>query len=138
MIINPTLWLAGWEDFGPYFRKTILNTANDIINKIIFFIEQIQEKLMTKFFNEFKKTQLWPIFSIFGTRNVFEKNPALSGTTLFIYNSSTMPKFRKNLWSNPGKTPGQKNIQKDGRTNGESLFHRTTPATTGVQLAWSS
>ena len=43
-------------------------------------MEQIQGKLMTKFFFNFKKTYFWPVFGpfaqLFGLKNVFPKNVA--------------------------------------------------------------
>ena len=44
------------------------------INKIIF-IEQIQKKLMTKFFIKFKKKTILTDFLNFGAKNFFEQNP---------------------------------------------------------------
>ena len=101
MVINPAIWLAGWEHFFPYFRNkvfpkyVICGGTEKNINKIIF-IEQIQKKLMTKFFIKLKKKQFWLIFSILGQKiflNKIHHN--------FIQVSSNMPKFRKNLMEGP-------------------------------------
>ena len=79
MVINPAIWLAGWEHFCPYLRNKVFpkyvicgGTENNI-NKIIF-IEQIQKKLMTKFFIKLKKTILTDFLN-FGAKIFFEKNP---------------------------------------------------------------
>ena len=38
-----------------------------------FNLDQIQQKLMTKFSNKFKKPCFWPIFLIFGTKQISKK-----------------------------------------------------------------
>ena len=43
---------------------------------------------MTKFFNIFKKPCFWPIFPIFGAKNFFLENPALSRTTSYGFLAS--------------------------------------------------
>ena len=129
MVIKPAIWLAGWEHFCPYLRNKVFpkyvicgGTENNI-NKIIF-IEQIQKKLMTKFFIKLKNNFDW--FSQFWGKNFFLNKIHHN----FIQVSSNMPKFRKNLWSSPEKTPEQKDKQKDGRTILYFIFYRTIPATT--------
>ena len=75
MVINPAIWLAGWEHFCPYLRNkvfpkyVICGGTENIINKIIFIIEQIQKKLMTKFFIKLKNNFDW--FSQFWGKNFF-------------------------------------------------------------------
>ena len=130
MVINPAIWLAGWEHFCPYLRNkvfpkyVICGGTENIINKIIFIIEQIQKKLMTKFFIKLKKTILTDFLN-FGAKFFLKKIHHN-----FIQVSSNMPKFRKNLWFSPEKTPEQKDKQKDGRTILYFIFYRTIPATT--------
>ena len=80
MVINPAIWLAGWEHFFPYFRNkvfpkyVICGGTEKNINKIIF-IEQIQKKLMTKFFIKLKKKTILTDFLNFGAKKFFEQNP---------------------------------------------------------------
>ena len=62
----------------------------------IFIIEQIQSKLMTKFFSKFKKPVFGQFFFHFPN---FQKNfsgKSRSITHNFIWVSNSMPKFRKN------------------------------------------
>ena len=40
---------------------------------------------MTKFSNKFKKLCFWPSFPIFGAKNIFLENPALSSTTSYEF-----------------------------------------------------
>ena len=65
---------------------------------------------MTKFFI-FKKPCFWPIFPIFGTKNFFLENSAV---THFTWVFSTMPKFRKTNDTIPRKCPDRR---KDERTD---------------------
>ena len=48
---------------------------------------------MNKFFFKFKYPYFWSTSQIFGTKNVFPKNPAVMHN--FIRVSGTMPKFRE-------------------------------------------
>ena len=65
-LIKKSCNLIGWEHFGPYLRNKnfpkngICAGTHQII--YIFIIEQIQQKLMTTFFNKFKKSCFWPVF----------------------------------------------------------------------------
>ena len=76
-----------------FFQYRICAGTQQIIN--IFIIEQIQRKLMTKFFFKFKKTFFWPISPIFGAKKVFPKNQAVMHN--FMRVSSSMAKFQRNL-----------------------------------------
>ena len=74
---------------------------------------------MTKFYNKLKKPWFWPILDPFSQcwkKKIFLRK---SGSVMhnFIWVSSTMPNFRKNLWYNYKKMPGQKDWWKDGRTD---------------------
>ena len=75
---------------------------------------------MTKFSNKLKKPCFWPILGLFsqfwGKKNFFLRKLG-SVTHNFIWVSSTMPNFRKNVWYNYKKMPGQKDWWKDGRTS---------------------
>ena len=44
-------------------------------------IDQIQNNVMTKPSNKFKKPYFWSIFPIFGAKNFFKKNPAVMHNT---------------------------------------------------------
>ena len=99
------------------------------IQKIIwaFFTDQIQKKLMTKFPNKSKKPYFWPIFPISGTKKFFKKNPAVCHAQQHIdlyYHAE----FQKKL-----KSQSLENFQTEGRTDGQTLIHRTLPATAGIQ-----
>ena len=80
---------------------------------IIFIIEQIQQKLMTKFFNKFRKPCFGPILV---AKQLFLENLTLSST-----------------WYNSKKTPGQTKQLKDGQI----LFQRTLPAAAVGQRAFN-
>ena len=82
---------------------------------------------MTQFSNKFKKLCFWPIFPIFGAKNIFLENSALSRTTSyeFLAQCQNLEKVndiiqRKRL-----------DRRKDGRKDGQNLFYRTLPATAG-------
>ena len=89
------------------------------INSFIFTIEQIQLKLMTKFFNKFKKAWFWPIlvsFSQFlGQKKSFPENLVLP--------RATSPQLMIQLQC--------LDRQKDGQKDGLSLFWRTLLPTAG-------
>ena len=72
---------------------------------------------MTKFFNTFKKPCFWPIFPIFGAKNILLENPALSRTT-----SCRILASRQNLEKTtdtiPRKRPDRQNDRRtDERTD---------------------
>ena len=59
---------------------------------------------MTKFFNILKKPCFWPIFPIFGQKNFFLENPALSRTLYgFLASCQNLEKtnvqFQENTWT---------------------------------------
>ena len=73
-----------------------------------------------------------PFFSILGQKNFFLRKFG-SVTRNFIWVSSTMPNFRKNLWYNYKKMAGQEDWWKYGQT----LFYRALPATAkGPKTDW--
>ena len=83
---------------------------------------------MTQFFNKFKNPCFWPIFPIFGAKKIFLENPVLSCATSygFLAPCQNLEKVydtiqRKHL-----------DRQKDGQKDGQTLFYRTLPATTGA------
>ena len=82
---------------------------------------------MTQFSNKFKKPCFWPIFPIFGTKKIFLENPALSRTTSYEFLATCQNLEKINL------TIQRKRLdrRKDGRTEGQTLFYRTLPATAG-------
>ena len=66
----------GQEHFGTYLRNHNFPKhgilCRNIANNITFIIDQIQEKLITKFFNKFRKVCFWPIFTLL-RQNIFPK-----------------------------------------------------------------
>ena len=82
-----TFWLIYQEKDFSQIWDLCRNTANNRN----FIIDKLRQKLISKFFFQFKKPYLWPIFPIFGAKRVFPKNV----THIFIRVFSTMPKFRK-------------------------------------------
>ena len=84
---------------------------------------------MTKFSNKFKKpcflAHFGSIFPIFGAKKTFSENPALSRTTSYEFLAPC-----QNL-ENVNDTIQRKRLdrRKDGRTDRQSLFYRTLPAT---------
>ena len=82
---------------------------------------------MTNFFNKFKKPCFWAhfrnIFPIFGAKIFFLENLALSGLTSFGF-LAPCQNFEKTNDTIPKKGPGR-------RKDGQTLFHRTLPATAG-------
>ena len=86
---------------------------------------------MTKFFNKFKKPCFFAHFSNFGGKKFF---PGKCSSVMhnFIQVSNTIPRFRKRLdKETPGETEGRKERRKDRLKDGQTLFHRTLPATAG-------
>ena len=86
---------------------------------------------MTKLSNKLKKPCFCPIFPIFGAKKFF---PKISSSVMhnFTWDSSNVPKFRKlmtqfqeNTWTD--RTEGQT----EGWKEGQNLFYRSLPATTG-------
>ena len=89
---------------------------------------------MTKIFNKFKNpvlTYFWSIFPIFWAKKKIFSEKFGSVTHNFICVSSTMPKCRTNKWYNYKKTPGQT----EGRNDGQTLFYRILPATSGGPIS---
>ena len=76
--------LIGWEHFGPNLRNQnfpkygIQTRIQEILQTLI--RDQMQEKLMTKFFNTFKKPHFSPFSPFFGQKYFFQKYLALSCT----------------------------------------------------------
>ena len=66
----------------------------------------------------------WPIFPILGAKKFFLENPALSHTTSYGFLASCQ-NLEKTNDTIPRKRPDR---QKDGRTDGQTLCHRTLPA----------
>ena len=88
---------------------------------------------MIKFLNKFKKPCFWPIFGPFslfwGAKKILLENSALSCTTSygFLAPCQNLEKTNDKI---PRKHPDRwKDRQKDRRKDGQSLFHRTLPAT---------
>ena len=114
--------LLGWEHFGPYLRNQnfskygICAGTQQIIK--IFVVEQIQQKLMTKYFNIFKKSCFWPIFPIFGAKKFFLGHLTLSGTTSygFLALHQNLEKTNDKI---PRKQPDRQKVRwKDRRRDG--------------------
>ena len=86
---------------------------------------------MTKFSNKLKKPSFCPIFPIFWAKKIFPKNPALSSTTSHGILApcqnleKLMTQFQENTWTD--RTEGQTEAWKEG----QNLFYRSLPATTG-------
>ena len=94
----------------------------------IFIIEQIQSKLMTKFFSKFKKPvfgQFFFHFPNFWGKKIFLENPDLPHTTSYGF-LTPCQNLEKTNYAIPRKHP---NRQKDGWKDGQTLFHRTLLAT---------
>ena len=74
---------------------------------------------MTKFFVKFKKPCFWPISPILGAKKVFPKCQVLSCTTSSVFLAPCQYKktTNENTWT-------------DRRTDKQTLFCRTLPATT--------
>ena len=58
-------------------------------------MDQIQEKFITRFFNEFKKPYFWSIFPILVHNNKKKKIPVLSPTTSYSKETSGQRDGRK-------------------------------------------
>ena len=89
---------------------------------IIFIIEQIQQKLMTTFFNKFRKPCFGPILVHF---------PNFSGKTTFSgksYSVKHMVQFQENTRTDEIT---------EGRKDGQILFQRTLPAAAVGQRAFN-
>ena len=54
----------------------IWDLCRNTTNSINFHNRTNAEKIMTKLFNNFKKS-FWPVLPIFGAKQIFQKNPAL-------------------------------------------------------------
>ena len=92
---------------------------------------------MTKFLN-FSINSKNPAFGTFlahflnfGDKNIFSGKSG-SITHNLMWNSSTMPKFGKNNYTIPRKHPDRRS---EGQKDGQTLFHRTLPATAGGPIA---
>ena len=101
------------------------NTANNIN------IEQIQKRLMTKFFNKFKKPCFQPIFGTFSKFQVqkifFLQNKPLSDTT--SYGLLTTYQFLEKT-----NDTFLENSCTDGRIESQIIFYKTLLAIAGVQI----
>ena len=90
------------------------------IQKIIkkLFIDQIQKKLMTKFYNKSK----YPIFGLFSPflrqKKFLKKSSSVMHNTTWA--SNTMLSFRKNWRANPKKISGEKDRRMEGPTHPDS------------------
>ena len=77
--------LIGQEHVGPYLKNQIFfqicELSRNISNNTKFHLDQIPEKLMTKFCNTLKKNLFLAHFPIFGPKKYFSKNPVLSSTS---------------------------------------------------------
>ena len=90
-LIKKSCNMIGLEHFGPYpknknFPKYAICAGPQQIIWISS-IDQIQQKLMTKFSNKLKKPCFWPILALFpnfGKKN-FPEYPALPGTTSYEF-----------------------------------------------------
>ena len=81
----------------------------------MFIIEQIQQKLMTKFVFKYKKLYFWSISPIFEGKKFFQENVALSGTISYGFLALNQNSEKSN----------------DRKKNGQTLLHKTPPATAG-------
>ena len=83
-----------------------------------------------QFFQYIKKTlflvYFWSIFPIFGAKNFFSRKSS-SVTQNFIWVSRTCQNSEKTKDTNSNKIPRRK----DGKSDGQTLFNRTLPATAG-------
>ena len=122
------------EHFGPYLRNRIFPKyrISARIKQIIwtFFIDQIQNKLMTKFSKNPKKPFFWPIFgrfsSFLGQKFFLKKNAALSRITAHRP-LTTCWVSEKNSWAHFKKTSGQKDWKTEGRKNGRMEGRKVRP-----------
>ena len=104
-------WLISGNNIFPKYK--IFGWAQQIIK--IFIIEQIQWKLMNKFFFKFKETYFWPKKK----RTFYKIGLPCTTSSGFLGNSE------KKKPSSSKKTPRHMSGGKDGQT----LFHRFLPAT---------
>ena len=128
---NPTMWLAknilvqisGTKVFQIW--DLWRNTTNDIN----FYYRTNLVKPDDK--NNLKKPcfcHFWSIFPILGAKTHSRKSGSVMHNLIWI--SSTMPKFRQKLMMQfQEKTWTEE--QTEGRKDGQTLFHRTLPATIG-------
>ena len=119
---NYAIWLA--DSILAYISGTRFFPNIEFVQEHSkFIIEQIQWKLMTKFFFKAKKPVFGPFPQFLGQKKFFKKNQVVMHK--FIRVSSTPAKSREIWWSNSKKTRRQMSGGKDGQT----LFHRIFPAT---------
>ena len=126
-------WLRTFWSISQEQRfSQIWDLCRNTVNNAGFHIEQIQWKLMPKFFNKFWKSCFWPIlvhFPNFVGKNVFLGNPALSLTTSYGF-LAPCQNLEKNDDTVSRKPPNrQKDGQKDRWKDVQTLFYRTLLAT---------
>ena len=113
---KPEIWLV--ESIPIYISGTIFFSDMDLYrsieNNINFIIDQIQKKFMIKFSSNFKKPNLYPVWTIFGAYIFLPENPLVVRNFIGVIQKvrslqtssfepplpwacSTIPKFRKKL-----------------------------------------
>ena len=97
----------------------------------VFIIEQIQLKLISKFFNKLKNPcfrLIFGPFSQFSGKNVFPENPDLSRLTSyrFLALHQNLEKTNDTILR---KRPDRRKGEQDGQKDRQTLFYRTYLAT---------
>ena len=72
---------------------------------------------MSTFFSIFKKPCLRPMFPIFGAKNIFPENPALSRTTLYGFLASCQNLEKTNDTIPRKRSDRRKERRTEGRTD---------------------
>ena len=92
---------------------------------------------MTKFSNKLKKPcfgTFWTLFPNFGVKKNLPKNPALSRTTSFEFLAPCQISEKANDAIPRKRLDRRTNGRTEGRKDGQTLFYKTLPATTGVPI----
>ena len=126
-------------EFGPYVKNQNFGRHGVCARKPItiwsFILDHFQPKLMTKFSEIWKKTHFWPILGPFcrfsGQWESFWKI-RLSHAQLhvvFYHHAKNEKKLMIRFLEN-----SRTEVRTYGSTDGQTLFHRTLPATAGVSI----
>ena len=86
---------------------------------------------MTQFPNKFKKPYFWPIFPIFGAKNIFLENLALSHTTSYGFLAPCQNSEKVNDIIQRICPDRWKDRRTEERKDRQTLFYRTFAATAG-------
>ena len=121
-------WPRAFWPISQEIYSQVWDLCNNTINNINFFCRPNSEKINAKFSNAIKKPYSWPIFCHFphfGGKNFFfqkirlfhaQYHMGLPLTPCWVSEKTNEPIPRKHL---------------DGKTDGQTLIHRTLPSTAG-------